>query len=114
MAGLGAADFVLGDADLLLAALLLGLAAAILRVQFGHFEHGERLTGTDAVADIDIDVTDIAGNLRVHVDHLVGLKLPGETEHMRDVARLDRTYGSSDPRVGIRGTRSVAAGHCCN
>jgi hypothetical protein len=50
----------------------------------------------------------------MHVDHLIGLKLAGKTEHMGDVAVLDFTYGSSDLRVGIRGTTSVAAGRCYN
>ncbi len=104
VARLGAADFVLRDADLLLAALLLGLAAAILRVQLRDFEHRERLAGVDAVADIDIDVAYVAGDLRVHIDHLVGLELPGKREHVRDVAALHHAdRGRDGLRRGIRG-----------
>jgi hypothetical protein len=110
---LASADLVLRERDLFLAAQVLRLAAAVLCVQLGDFEHGECLAGANAVADIDIDMAHVAGDLRMHIDHLIGLKLAGKTQHMGDVAALDFTHGSSDLRVGIRGTTSVAAGRYC-
>ena len=108
VAGFGAADLVLRDVDLLLAALLLRLAAAILRVQLRDFEHGERLAGVDAVADIDVDVAHVAGDLRVHIDHLVGLELAGEGEYVRDVAALDNADGGGDGLGGsVGGVRAA-------
>jgi hypothetical protein len=56
VASYSAADLVLRDVDLLPAALLLRLAAAILRVQPRDFELSQPLAGVDAVADIDVDV----------------------------------------------------------
>ncbi len=75
MARLGPADLVLRNANLLLAALLFGLAATILRVQLRHFQHRERLAGADAVADIHIDMAHVSGDLRVHINYLIGLEL---------------------------------------
>jgi hypothetical protein len=41
-----------------------------------------------AVADIDIDVSHIARNFRMHIYHLKGLKLASKTQNMRDIAAL--------------------------
>jgi hypothetical protein len=78
----GAADLVLCDVDLLLATLLLGLAAAVLCAELRDFEHRERLAGMDAVADIDVDMAHVPGDLRVHIDRLIRLELSGEREHV--------------------------------
>src|ERR1700733_1346087 len=114
MAGFGATDLMRRDVDLLLAALLLRLAAAILRTELGNFEHRERLAGVDAVADIDIDVAHIAGDLRVHIDHLVGLELPREREHVRYVAALDNADSRGDWLGGGigRALTRFASGEC--
>ena len=110
MTGFGAADLVLRDADLLLAALLLGLAAAILRVQLGDFEHREGLACVDAVADVDVDMAHVAGDFCVHIDDLVGLELPGEREYVRDVSTLHDADGCSNGLGGcIRGSLAAFA-----
>jgi hypothetical protein len=101
---------MLRDADLFHASLLLGLAAAILRVQLGNFEYGEGLAGVDAIADVDVDVAHVAGDLCVYIDDLIGLKLPGEREHVRDVAALDNADGRSGGLGGcVRGSLAAFA-----
>jgi hypothetical protein len=76
------------------------MAAAILRAQFGNFEDCERLARADAIADIYVDVTHVARNLRVHINQLVGLELASQREHMRYLAALDDADRRRDGPVG--------------
>ena len=55
------------------------------------------------VSDIDIDVFEIAGDLGMHVDDLVRLKLAGQAEDVGYVAALHGAHrgGRMRPPIGI-------------
>ena len=73
-----------------------------LRLELGDFEHGERLTLLDHVADVDVDLLHVAADLGVDVDHLVGLELAGEGEDVVDIAALRGGHagGRNDGSLG--------------
>ena len=84
----GALDLVLRARDLFLALLQLEAGLLELRLQLRHFEHRQRFALVHDVANVDVDALHVAAHLGVHVDHLIGLELAGEREHVGDVAAL--------------------------
>ena len=92
-------------ADLFLALIDLEDSLLQLRLQLRHFEHGECLTLVHDVADIDVDLPHVAADLGVYVHHLVGLKLPGQGEHVGEIAALGGRYPGGGHRrsLGIAG-----------
>ena len=94
----GAIDLVLRARNLFLALVDLEDGLLQLRLQFRNFKRSERLALLDDVADVDVDLAHVAADLGVDVDHLVGLELPGEREHVADVAPLRNCYASGGNR----------------
>ena len=105
MGGLGAPDFMLGADNFVAALGYLRDGALQLGLQLGDFEHGEGLALMDAVADVDVDVADEAGDLGMNIDDLIGLELTGQGEHLVDVADLHE----SDLAAGGPGAASTVA-----
>jgi len=59
-----------------------------LGLELGDLQHRQGLPLMHAVADVNVNVADEAGNLGMDIDHLIGLELPREGEHLVDVAGL--------------------------
>jgi hypothetical protein len=70
------------------------LSSLKLILQFWHFKLCKNLTLTDAVANIDPNPTDVAGNFGVEVNLLIGLKLTGNRERTCEIASCDGDHGS--------------------
>jgi hypothetical protein len=102
--GLGTTDLVLRSGDLFLALVNLEDRLLELGLEFGDFERSECLAFVDDVADIDVDLAHVAGDLGVHVHDLVRLKLAGEGEDMANIA----TLGDGDAGGGYGGGAGVA------
>ena len=97
-----AVDFVLCARNLLLALLQLEDRLLQLRFQFRHFKHGNGLALVNHVADIDVDVRHVSAHLGVHIDNLEWLELPGQRQHVRDIAALRCRYAGRGDGGGIR------------
>ena len=100
---LGATDLVLRARDLFLALLDLEDGLLQLRFEFGDFKGSEGLALLHDVANVDVDLAHVAADLGVHVDRLVGLELPGEREHVADVAALRNGHAGREDGGGLRG-----------
>ena len=74
--------------DLVAAAGYFGDGAGELGLQLRNFQNRQRLPPVHAVADVDVDVADEAGDFGMDIDDLVGLKLSGQGEHLFDIAAL--------------------------
>ena len=90
--GLGACDLMLRTGDLVLATAKLRYGALQLSVQFWNFQDRKSLAGLDPIADIYIDVLDVARYLGMNVYNLVRLELPGKFQGMRNCAACYRDY----------------------
>ena len=106
---LRAIDFMLRARNLLLALLHFKGRCLQLGFQFRHLQHGERLALMHNVANIDIDLLHVPAHLGVHIDDLEGLKLPGEGQHLGDIAALR----SGNARCGHGRRGGFRADLCC-
>ena len=79
---------MLRPCDLLLGLLQLENRLLQLRLQFRDFKDRECLAFMNDVANIHIDARHVTAHLGVHIHNLVGLKLTGQRQHMRNVAPL--------------------------
>ena len=91
---LGALEFVLGAGHLGVASLRTGVGAAQIVAHLRYFERGQQLPLPHPVADIDIDLLDIAGDLRHHVDLLKRLELRRQYEIPCEI--FGRYFGHGD------------------
>ncbi len=73
--GLGAADLLFGGRDLLRAVADAGIRPLHLRIELGDLEDGEHLAGAHMVADIHVDLADVARDLGVQLHFLKGDEL---------------------------------------
>src|SRR5271163_3845650 len=103
VAGLGCGNFMLRASNFILAARDLGNRAFQLRLQFRYFQNRKRLPLPHPVANIHPYGANEAGNLGMDIDHLVGLKLPRQSQDMRNrtpfyhrYARRSRFWSSLD------------------
>jgi len=55
-----------------------------LRVEFRDFENGQYFSGFHVIANIDVDLTNVAGDLGVDVDFLIWQKFAGNLQSVRD------------------------------
>src|ERR1700690_126513 len=91
----GAFDVLLGAMDGILAALNVGVGSGDLGAEFGNFENGKNLFIFHLVADVDVNVPDVPGNLGVNVNLLVGTERSGESDRAanRATSREGHGYG---------------------
>src|SRR5580658_6125566 len=75
---------MLRPSNFILAARDLGDRAFQLRLQFRYFQNRKRLTLAHPVANIHPYGTNETGNLGMDIDHLVRLKLPRQSQDMRN------------------------------
>src|ERR1700691_5761331 len=87
----GAFDLMLGTNDFVAAARYFGNGAGKLSFQLGDLEDSEGLPLVDAVADVDVNMTNKTGDFGMDIDGLIGLELSGEGEDLVDVAALDQS-----------------------
>ena len=80
-----------------------GVGAAQVVAHLRYFESGQELALLHAVADIEIDFLDIAGDLRHHIDFLERLELGRQHEIPGEVFR--RYFGHRDGGNIRRGSR---------
>ena len=90
--GLGAYDLMLGTGNLVFATAKLGYGTFQLSVQLWNFQNRKSLAGLYPIADIYIDVLDVARYLGMNVYNLVRLELPGKFQGMRNRAACYRDY----------------------
>ncbi len=70
-----------------------GLVLPQLVLQFGNFEHRQQLAALDAIADVNRDCLEIAGDFGVDLDFLERPERRGHLEHLPDVAATDSGGG---------------------
>jgi len=116
--GLGSLKFVPGPGYLCLAALHPGLRPSQIIGHLGDFEHREQLPLRHAVSDVHVDVLDVAGHLRHHIDFLKRPELGGQDQVAGQVFGRDFGHGDGGRVRGVRdclhvsgpGTRSGEQG----
>ena len=86
--GLRPLQIALRSANLLLRSARRRVRAGKLRRQLRHFQHRQRLAFLHVVADIHINLADVARHLRVHIDVLERLEFPGDGQRAADVVTL--------------------------
>ncbi len=98
IAGLFAGHLALQALDVLLGLDDTGLSACYLGLQLRDFEHSQRLTSANPVADIDVDMPYVTGDLAMDVDLLKRLKDSGYCQLIRNEPCVRR--GGRDDRRG--------------
>ena len=86
-------DILFGPVDPVLTAPNVGIRTGKLRVQFGNFQNGQRLLIFHFVADIHIDMLDIAGHFGVDVDILIRPESAGQCNRSVDWAPRGCRHG---------------------
>ena len=71
-----------------------GLGLVDLSHQFRNLQYGQHLSRVNVVADIDINIADVAGYLGVQLDILVRNELAGDGQRSGDRLALHRGYCS--------------------
>jgi hypothetical protein len=90
--GLGARDLMLRAGDLVFAPAKLRYGTFQLCIQFRDLQDRKSLASLDLVADINVDVLDVAGHLGMNVYNLIRLELAGEIQGMCNRAASDSDY----------------------
>src|SRR5262249_36413831 len=90
--------------DVALAAPLCRFRLQQLTFEFGDFEFGDDLALFHSVADINIDFSQIPGDLRVQINLLEGAELRRERQPLRQVFPFDPGYRDCEGfvRAGFR------------
>ncbi len=104
MRRLGSFEVGLGAVDFFLTAATGGLVLRDLVLQLRRLEHREQLSSGDAIADVDVNRLDVAGDLGVNVDLLERSELRRQRERLGQIAAHDPGHGD-DNRVRCGGRR---------
>src|SRR5271165_2413852 len=99
-----AGDFILQPRNVLLCLGDTGLCSGHFGGKLRNLQHCNGLTLADSIADVDVDVTYVAGNFTVDIDLLEGLEDAGDGELIGYVTRVSgghrdcwqRSSGSGD------------------
>ena len=103
--GFRTGEFFLRASDVLVAAAHGRFVQLKLLLQFGNFEDREKLPLRDVRSPIYVELLDVAGHLRVHIDFLVRLELGGNLE-------IAGRWPSLPPDDGdVRSVRGILGAH---
>ncbi len=78
------------------------MASSTWATSLGNLQDGQHLSLVNVVADVDVDVLDVARHLGVQLDVLVRAELAGDGKRIGDGLALDRSDG------GVRNSRGVS------
>ncbi len=109
--GFRAEDFLVLASNFVFPAGNLSDGTLQLGAQFRHFEHSKHLPLAHLVADVHINVPDVAGDFCVHINDLIGLELPREVQGMDDTSLLHCGYGRGRNFRGNRVGPGIARNH---
>ena len=88
-----------------------------LVLELWYFERRQQLAFTHAIADVHVDLLQVAGHLRVHVDLLERPEFGGNRDRLRDIARADlcdRHDGRDGDGLLRRGLAPARGGACAS